>query len=390
MDLLLGYGPRLKRLPAVIFHGWPGRYQDAQALLKKGIPAYFSFGTTLLRSAKHAIETCSSLPAERILSETDAPWQPPEEKPGQTRARSPPSRLRSRASGKRAWTICSKVWLKISPRLSERGSRIVTMKSHFSDRMRILVGEKGFAALGAAKVAVYGLGGVGAACAMDLVRAGGGRALCRRFRYCRRLQSEPSLFRLRIVGRGGKGRRLRPIRKGNKPGRIDQVDQGFLLRGRGPCNRRRGERYPRRLHRFAQPESQSPGGIMPETLHIHREHGDSRTARTRTSQAGQLLVHGGLPFGEERPRQAAPSRHIRKFPCGLVGRAAGTAHLPCRRRRASGKGRRRRGSILAGFGSSISANPLWSAKDGPGFGTLRSAGRRSFIASWIVRKILAG
>ena len=48
------------------------------------------------------------------------------------------------------------------------------MKSHFSDRMRILVGEKGFAALGAAKVAVYGLGGVGAACAMDLVRAGVG------------------------------------------------------------------------------------------------------------------------------------------------------------------------------------------------------------------------
>ena len=47
-------------------------------------------------------------------------------------------------------------------------------KSRFSDRMKILVGEKGFAALGAAKVAVYGLGGVGAACAMDLVRAGVG------------------------------------------------------------------------------------------------------------------------------------------------------------------------------------------------------------------------
>jgi len=77
MDIVLGYGPRLKRLPALIFHGWPGSLQDAQALAKKGIPAYFSFGTTLLRSAKHAIETCSSVPIDRILSETDAPWQPP-------------------------------------------------------------------------------------------------------------------------------------------------------------------------------------------------------------------------------------------------------------------------------------------------------------------------
>lgn len=48
------------------------------------------------------------------------------------------------------------------------------MKSHFSDRTKILVGEAGFAALGAARVAIYGLGGVGSACAMDLVRAGVG------------------------------------------------------------------------------------------------------------------------------------------------------------------------------------------------------------------------
>ena len=77
LDIMLGYGGRMKRLPAVIFHGWPGRLEEARALLKKGIPAYFSFGTTLLRAAKHAIETCSSIPADRILSETDAPWQPP-------------------------------------------------------------------------------------------------------------------------------------------------------------------------------------------------------------------------------------------------------------------------------------------------------------------------
>lgn len=44
----------------------------------------------------------------------------------------------------------------------------------FSDRMTILIGEEGLARLGRSTVAVYGLGGVGAACAMDLVRAGVG------------------------------------------------------------------------------------------------------------------------------------------------------------------------------------------------------------------------
>jgi len=45
--------------------------------LKKGINAYFSFGTPLLRDSRHAIESLMGLPVSRILSETDAPWQPP-------------------------------------------------------------------------------------------------------------------------------------------------------------------------------------------------------------------------------------------------------------------------------------------------------------------------
>ena len=81
MDLLLGYGREFRRLPALIFHGWPGRIHDARAFLDKGIPAYFSFGTTLLRGARHAIETCAGLPEDRILAETDAPWQPPRGEP---------------------------------------------------------------------------------------------------------------------------------------------------------------------------------------------------------------------------------------------------------------------------------------------------------------------
>jgi tRNA A37 threonylcarbamoyladenosine dehydratase len=44
----------------------------------------------------------------------------------------------------------------------------------FSDRTGIILGEHGLHALAEARVAVYGLGGVGAACALDLVRVGVG------------------------------------------------------------------------------------------------------------------------------------------------------------------------------------------------------------------------
>jgi TatD DNase family protein len=75
-DLVIGYWRQLRRLPAVIFHGWPGRIHDAKAFLDKGIPAFFSFGTPLLRGARHARESIAALPSDRILAETDAPWQP--------------------------------------------------------------------------------------------------------------------------------------------------------------------------------------------------------------------------------------------------------------------------------------------------------------------------
>lgn len=76
-DLLLSYAKDLARLPAVIFHSWPGRIGEARFFLDKGVRAYFSFGTTILREAKHALESCAGLPDNRILAETDAPWQSP-------------------------------------------------------------------------------------------------------------------------------------------------------------------------------------------------------------------------------------------------------------------------------------------------------------------------
>lgn len=76
-DVLMAHGRILADIPSVIFHCWPGRLEEANMLLKKGINAYFSFGTPLLRDSSHAIESLIGLPLSRILSETDAPWQPP-------------------------------------------------------------------------------------------------------------------------------------------------------------------------------------------------------------------------------------------------------------------------------------------------------------------------
>jgi TatD DNase family protein len=66
----------LKKLPAVIFHSWPGTRGEGEALLRRGINAYFSFGAVILLNHKEARRCCASFPAERLLTETDAPYQP--------------------------------------------------------------------------------------------------------------------------------------------------------------------------------------------------------------------------------------------------------------------------------------------------------------------------
>ena len=66
----------LKTLPAVVFHSWPGVPDEAFSLLRKGICAFFSFGTALLLNHKNAIRSCAELPVEHLLFETDAPYQP--------------------------------------------------------------------------------------------------------------------------------------------------------------------------------------------------------------------------------------------------------------------------------------------------------------------------
>jgi len=77
MDLAFAYAPRLRRLPSVVFHSFAGTASDASSLLGRGIPAFFTFGASILNGNKRSASACASIPPERLLSETDAPWQPP-------------------------------------------------------------------------------------------------------------------------------------------------------------------------------------------------------------------------------------------------------------------------------------------------------------------------
>lgn len=74
MHLVFADSNRLKRLPSVIFHGWPGSATEAQSLLKRGINAWYSLGKGLLRGDRSLADTARRLPEERLLTETDSPW----------------------------------------------------------------------------------------------------------------------------------------------------------------------------------------------------------------------------------------------------------------------------------------------------------------------------
>ncbi len=72
---LFEYSRQLAKLPEVLFHSFMGPPVEAQSLLERGINGYFSFGKQLLNGNKKAIACVRELPEERILAETDAPFQ---------------------------------------------------------------------------------------------------------------------------------------------------------------------------------------------------------------------------------------------------------------------------------------------------------------------------
>ncbi|MCL2765760.1 MAG: TatD family hydrolase [Treponema sp.] len=66
----------LKKCKSVIFHSWHGALEEAQFLMRCGVNAYFSFGNIITLNHKKALRSCALLPAERLLTETDAPYIP--------------------------------------------------------------------------------------------------------------------------------------------------------------------------------------------------------------------------------------------------------------------------------------------------------------------------
>jgi TatD DNase family protein len=66
----------LAKCKAVVFHSWSGTYEEGQTLLRRGVNAYFSFGNAILNGHKRAMRCCALFEAQRLLTETDAPFQP--------------------------------------------------------------------------------------------------------------------------------------------------------------------------------------------------------------------------------------------------------------------------------------------------------------------------
>lgn len=74
LNLLFADTKRLKKLKAIVFHGWPGSCREAESFLDRGVEAWFSAGKGLLRGDRSLMETVSGIPIARILTETDAPY----------------------------------------------------------------------------------------------------------------------------------------------------------------------------------------------------------------------------------------------------------------------------------------------------------------------------
>jgi TatD DNase family protein len=67
----------LKRVRALVFHSYSGSLDEARSVLRRGMNGYFSFGTAIMKGHKNAMRCAAALDGERLLFETDAPYQPP-------------------------------------------------------------------------------------------------------------------------------------------------------------------------------------------------------------------------------------------------------------------------------------------------------------------------
>jgi TatD DNase family protein len=80
-DLLFSYAKAFNKLPGLLVHGWTGPANEALDFLKRCPAARFSFGTSILNGNKKSRESAALLPLSALLTESDAPFQPPREAP---------------------------------------------------------------------------------------------------------------------------------------------------------------------------------------------------------------------------------------------------------------------------------------------------------------------
>lgn len=75
IEKIFTYSRQLKKIPAVVFHSFPGTFREAQSLTNHGINAFFSFGKPILNGKKASIDCVQNLSLQNLLFETDAPYQ---------------------------------------------------------------------------------------------------------------------------------------------------------------------------------------------------------------------------------------------------------------------------------------------------------------------------
>lgn len=75
IEKLFSYSKLLSKVPFVVFHSFPGTLSEALSLLNHGINGLFSFSSQILKGNKKSIECVKNLPQDKLLFETDAPYQ---------------------------------------------------------------------------------------------------------------------------------------------------------------------------------------------------------------------------------------------------------------------------------------------------------------------------
>ncbi len=74
---ILAFSTALRQLPAVIFHSWTHSPEQLFEVLQTDIPALFSVGAFATRRTARSFRSVAAIPSDRLLIETDAPFQPP-------------------------------------------------------------------------------------------------------------------------------------------------------------------------------------------------------------------------------------------------------------------------------------------------------------------------